>query len=173
VTASGDVATLPARVYVSVGSNIESARNLRRALREMERRFGTLARSSVYRTAAIGFDGEDFLNLVVGFDTALEPADVIAALDEIESGAGRERRAGRFASRTLDLDLLLYGNIVVDEPGLQVPRADILRYAFVLGPLAELAPDLVHPVERVAMRELWARFAEGEQPIRRLSPAPF
>lgn len=159
-------------VYVSAGSNIEPEKYLGQALRDMRQCFGPLSRSSVYRTTPVGFDGDDFLNLVVAFDTRLAAADVVAELDGIEIRAGRLRDPERRASRTLDLDLLLYGDSIVDGPGLRLPRSDILDYAFVLGPLAELAPDLVHPVERVTMQALWDSFDEDDQAIERLSPSP-
>lgn len=165
-------AAVPARVYVSVGSNVEPERHLRAALRELRRQFGSMAHSSVFRTAAVGFDGDQFLNMVVSFETRSTPTEVLAVLDTIENAAGRERHADRFAPRTLDLDILLYGDLVCDEPGLRLPRSDILRYAFVLGPLAELSPDLVHPVTGLTMRELWASFDAREQSIHRLAKSP-
>ena len=167
------VAQSESHVFVSAGSNIEPERHLHAALCEMEESFGSLARSSVYRTTAIGFAGDDFLNLVVSFKTTLPVGAVVSTLDDIEKSAGRRRDARRFAPRTLDLDLLMYADRVVDSPDLKLPRADIMKYAFVLGPLAELAPHLEHPVEGATMRDLWGRFDQADQPIRRLSPAPF
>ncbi len=158
-------------VYVSAGSNIDPELHLRAACQRLADSFGSLSLSSVYRTKAVGFDGDDFLNLVLSFSTDSDIHDVKATLDEIEVSAGRPRSAKSFAPRTLDLDLLLYGQEVLDEPAVRVPRADILRYAFVLAPIAELAPDLRHPVEGRTMRELWSAFAGGEQGIQRL-PEP-
>lgn len=172
MTGAKGAAPSEARVYVGAGSNIEPEHHLRAALRQMERRFGTVSKSSVYRTKAVGFDGDDFLNLVVSFRTPLPPADLVAELDRIEASVGRRRHGERFASRTLDLDLLMYADMVVDEPALRLPRDDIMRYGFVLGPLAELAPDLAHPTAGATMHELWERFDEGDQPIGRISPSP-
>ena len=166
------MASSEVRAYVGAGSNIEPERHLRAALHDLERRFGTLSRSSVYRTSAVGFHGDDFLNLVVSFRTSLSAAELVTELDRIEASAGRRRHAERFAPRTLDLDLLMYADTVVDVPGLKLPRDDIVEYAFVLGPLAELEPDLAHPVSGATMRELWERFEEGDQPIRRLADSP-
>ncbi len=156
-------------VYVSAGSNIDPEHHLRVACRQLEKQFGPLSLSSVYRTEAVGFEGDDFLNLVLSFSTDLDVYAVNACLEEIELHAGRVRPAGSCAPRTLDLDLLLYGHAVFDEESLQVPRADILQYAFVLAPLAELAPELRHPVDGHTMSELWSVFAGGGQGIRRLS----
>jgi len=155
-------------VYVSAGSNIEPQRNLRSALDDLERIFGDLVVSSVYRTRAVGFEGDDFLNLVLSFATDLPPQAVVAELDRVEASAGRHREGGRFAPRTLDLDLLLFGDAVIDGPDLTLPRADVTDYAFVLGPLAELAPDLVHPVLGKSMQALWSGFDKTTQPIKRL-----
>ncbi len=159
--------TLSADVYISAGSNIDPVENLRLACRELERAFGALALSSVYRTAAVGFEGPDFLNLVIAFSAGRDWEAVDAELGRIQQMAGRKPGAG-FASRTLDLDLLLYGDLVINGVKTTVPRPDITGYAFVLRPLAELAPELKHPVTGATMRELWEQFrreqsAFGEQ----------
>ncbi|MDP6674832.1 MAG: 2-amino-4-hydroxy-6-hydroxymethyldihydropteridine diphosphokinase [Gammaproteobacteria bacterium] len=156
-------------VYVSAGSNIDPEHHLRTACHRLVDRFGPLTLSSIYRTKAVGFAGDDFLNLVLSFSTDDDVHAVKEYLDVTEAGAGRESSAKSLQPRTLDLDLLLYGNAVLDEPALRVPRADILQYAFVLAPLAELAPDLRHPVDGRTMHELWAAFEGGEQGIRRLT----
>ena len=109
------------------------------------------------------------VNLVLSFSTDLDVHTVIACLDEAEVRAGRARSAESFVPRTLDLDLLLYGQQVLDESAVRVPRADILQYAFVLAPIAELAPDLRHPVDGRTMCELWSAFEGGDQGIRRLA----
>lgn len=141
--------TMP-EVFVGLGSNIEPGRNLRWALTALERHFGTLLCSGVYRSPAYGFAGPEFLNMVVGFDTALDVDAVEAVLSELENARGRDP-ADRSGSRTLDLDLLLAGGRV--DPLRRLPRADVLRYPFVLAPLAEIAPDLVHPVTGIAMAQ--------------------
>ncbi len=156
----------PVRAYVSVGSNIEPVRHLRLALAELRRCFGPLLMSGVYRNRAEGFEGEDFLNMVVGFDTTAEPGEVIDELEHIHRLAGRVRGAQPFASHTLDLDLILYGDRV--DAGLRLPRSDVTRYGFVLGPLAEIAPLLRHPVSGETMAELWARFDQAAHPLQRL-----
>jgi len=148
----------PVEIWVSAGSNIEPERWLRLACRELATRFGPLRLSSVYRNPAVGMAGDDFLNLVIGFRSALPPEAVAAALEQLHDLAGRDRSAGSWTPRTLDLDLLLYGDQVIDRPGIKVPRKDVVRYGFVLGPLAEVAPALRHPVSGLTMAELWARF---------------
>lgn len=147
-----------ARVYVSIGSNLEREKNVRSALAALERRFGALERSRVYETESVGFDGFAFYNLVVSFETALDPRAVVAALREIEDGHGRERAGKRFSDRTLDLDLLLYDDRILDADDLKLPRDEILKYAFVLGPLAEIAGEELHPVEGQTYQALWDAF---------------
>lgn len=142
------------RVYVSIGSNVEPDRNVAHALDALRETFGAIEASPVYRTAAVGFDGDDFLNLVVGFETGLAIEAVDARLDAIESKAGRERDAQRFAPRTLDLDLLLYGDAVIRSGAIRVPRRELLKYAFMLMPLADIAGEREHPESGRSFREL-------------------
>jgi 2-amino-4-hydroxy-6-hydroxymethyldihydropteridine diphosphokinase len=147
-----------ARIYLGLGSNADAERNLRLAVRELRRRFGDLELSPVYQSPPLGFEGDDFLNAVAGLDTDLPPRELLRQLEEIHVIAGRRRDAQKLVSRTLDIDLLLYDQLVVDEPGLRLPRSDVLEYSFVLRPLAELAPGTVHPVTRRSMAEHWRDF---------------
>jgi 2-amino-4-hydroxy-6-hydroxymethyldihydropteridine diphosphokinase len=143
------------RVFVSIGSNVERERNIRAAVAALRTRFGPLQLSRVYQTPAVGFAGEDFYNLVAAFDTAEPIERVREALIGIEAAQGRERNGPRYGPRTLDLDILLYGDLVRHGDGFDVPRGEITRHAFVLGPLAELAPDLRHPETGETMARLW------------------
>jgi 2-amino-4-hydroxy-6-hydroxymethyldihydropteridine diphosphokinase len=144
--------------YVAAGSNVEPMVNLKRALDVLARHFAPLRLSHAYRNRAVGFAGEDFVNLVVGFDTDLPVREVLARLHEAETACGRPRDAPKWAPRSMDLDLLLFGGVVCDEPGLTLPRPDLVRRPYMLGPLAELAPDLRHPTLGLTMGELWQRF---------------
>lgn len=155
------------RAYVAVGSNIDPAENIRVALRRLRERFGELTVSPVYRNRAEGFEGDDFLNLVVGFDTREEPTEIVAELERLHREAGRVRGAEAFSSRTLDLDLLLCGDEVVEA--LKIPRPDITRYAFVLRPLADIAPELRHPVTGKTMAQLWRDFDQPSHPLERVA----
>ena len=156
-------------VYLSAGSNVAPEKNLSLACRALAHRFGPLRLSGVYRNPPVGFAGDDFLNLVVHFRTAEPPSVIVAELERLHTLAGRVRGLERFAPRALDLDLLLYGAAVLVEPGVRVPREDILEYGFVLGPLAELAPDLRHPVTGDTMAHLWALFDKTSCPLQRVS----
>jgi 2-amino-4-hydroxy-6-hydroxymethyldihydropteridine diphosphokinase len=162
-------APAPVRVFLSAGSNIDPERHLRRAVAALRERFGPLSLSSVYRSSAAGFAGEDFLNLVIGFTTREPPQAILAELDRLHREAARVRGDNAFSSRTLDLDLILYGDQVIEE--MRVPRPDILEYSFVLGPLAEVAPELRHPVSGETIGDLWQRFDRSRHPIHRLPVA--
>jgi 2-amino-4-hydroxy-6-hydroxymethyldihydropteridine diphosphokinase len=145
-------------IYIGIGSNVNPGANIRSGLAMLENEFGVIKTSTIYRNPAVGFDGEDFYNLAVQARTALPPMAVNRCLGLIEALHGRDRSAPKFAARTLDLDLLLYGDLVAESDGLKLPRADITRYAFVLKPLAELAPGLVHPKEGRTLQQLWDGF---------------
>lgn len=157
-----------ARVYVSIGSNIEREANIRAAVQALRERFSTLTLSSVYENRPIGFEGENFYNLVAAFDTDESPEAVTAILHDIERRLGRERGTLRFSSRTIDLDLLLYGDLVRHDAELRVPRPEITEYACVLRPLAELAPGLIHPQTGLSFEEMWKRFNNRTQPLTRV-----
>jgi 2-amino-4-hydroxy-6-hydroxymethyldihydropteridine diphosphokinase len=142
-------------VYVAAGSNVAPIENLRRALDVLDRCFSPLTVSGAYANAAVGFEGEDFVNLVIGFTTELPLRQVIERLHEAETACGRERTAPKWAPRAMDLDILLFGDLVCAEPGVTLPRPDLLRRPYMLGPAAEIAPDLVHPTEHRTLAELW------------------
>lgn len=148
-----------ARAYLSLGSNLEPERHLAAALAALRARYGELLVSPTYRTPAVGFEGPDFLNLAVGLDTDEAPEALDAWLHALEDAQGRRRDVPRFSSRTLDVDLVLYEQRVLRGPGnLELPRPDLARHAFVLKPMVDLAPDLVHPVLGRTLAQLWAEF---------------
>ena len=153
------------RVYLAAGSNVEPERHLTMAVREIEKHFPGARFSPWYRNRAVGFEGDDFINLVAGFLTDLAVEDVVERLHFIEALCGRTREAPRWAPRTMDLDVLLYGDLVRQTPTLNLPRPDLLKRAYMLGPLADLAPELVHPTERLTIEELWRRFDRAAHPL--------
>lgn len=151
-------------VFVGIGSNVEPEQHVRAAVQRLRQRFGTLQISPVYRNPAVGFKGDDFLNLAVAFETAAGAAEVHAALDAIELQCGRVRGGPRFAPRALDLDLLLHGELVAESP-LRLPRPEILKYAYVLKPLADLAPERPHPGTGRSLGAHWREFSGRNQPL--------
>ena len=146
---------LPVDVYVAAGSNVEPEKNLRAALSALRSRYGNFRQSPAYRNRAVGFEGADFINLVVGFRTADTVESVLATLHEIEASCGRARLAPKWAPRSMDLDVLLYGDAVMQTSALTVPRPDLLKRAYMLKPLADIAPDLEHPTAHKTIGELW------------------
>ena len=157
-----------ARIYIGLGSNIEREHYLQRGLQALARHFPGLHHSTVYESAAVGFVGSNFYNLVAGADTELEVEQVQAQLREIEFAHGRTRDAKKFSPRTLDLDLLTYDQRVMSTP-VQLPRAEILTNAFVLRPFAELAPDYWHPVAGQTLARLWQQYDASLQPLTAVS----
>jgi 2-amino-4-hydroxy-6-hydroxymethyldihydropteridine diphosphokinase len=157
-------------VYVAAGSNVEPERRIAQAVAELKREFPGVRFSSWYRNRAEGFEGDDFINLVAGFTTAVPVHGVLERLHAIERRCGRGREAPRWAPRSMDLDVLLYGDLVCEEEGLKLPRPDLLKRAYMLGPLAELAPRLRHPTAALAIGELWSRFDRDAHPLERLQP---
>ena len=155
------------QVYLGIGSNIGREINIRGGLTALKSLYGQLQISSVYESKTLGFDGDDFYNLVVGLNTALAVDDLARQLREVEYQFGRSRNEIRYSSRTLDIDLLLFADLVCDKH--HVPRSDITEFGFVLKPLCELAPDLIHPVNGETMSELWKNFDASEQKITQIS----
>jgi 2-amino-4-hydroxy-6-hydroxymethyldihydropteridine diphosphokinase len=153
------------RVYIGIGSNVDRENSIRGAARELTARYGCLTLSPVYESRAVGFAGENFYNLVAGFDTGESIETVKETLARIESRLGRVRDGNRFNARTLDLDLLLYGDTVRHDDRVNLPHPDIRCYAFVLRPLADIAPDSRHPETKETYMEMWNRFKDSDRQI--------
>ena len=144
--------------YVSLGSNLgDREAHLAAAIEALRARPGirVTSLSKIYETAPLGPPPQGpYLNAVVRLRTQLSPHQLLACLLEIEVAQGRQRSAGRWTARTLDLDLLFYGSLVLDEPGLCVPHPQLHERAFVLVPLCDVAPRLVHPLLGKTVEEL-------------------
>jgi 2-amino-4-hydroxy-6-hydroxymethyldihydropteridine diphosphokinase len=157
--------------YISIGSNIDKDQHIPASLKALEQAFGKLTLSSVYETEPVGFTGDIFYNLVVGFESDWEVKAVAKQLRQIEQENGRTRDCQKFSARTLDLDLILYGDLIVNDGRLQIPRDEIEHYAFVLEPLAEIAPTLKHPISHWNYAELWEQFDKTNLKQKRITPS--
>ncbi|MDB6060200.1 MAG: 2-amino-4-hydroxy-6-hydroxymethyldihydropteridine pyrophosphokinae [Verrucomicrobiaceae bacterium] len=151
------------RVYIGIGSNIERELHIVAALDRLDAVFSDLLISPVYESEAIGFAGAPFLNLVVGFDTLLSVAELLSLLRRVESDNGNEGNQPKFSARSLDLDLLLYGNYCGVIHDIVLPRADITDYAYALWPLTDIAGEELHPRLRKTYRELREQFGDAQK----------
>lgn len=157
------------RVYISIGSNVDRERYVTAALDALSQWFGKLDISPVYESESVGFNGSPFFNLVVGVDTGLSVGDLSRRFKQLEADNGRRRDVPKFSARTLDLDILTYGDRVGVVDGVELPRGEILKNAFVLQPLADIAPDAEHPVTGQSYRKLWQDYRSDQK----LWPVPF
>lgn len=159
-----------AECYISVGSNIERDSYIPAGLNSLRQQFGQLRLSTVYETQAVGFNGAAFYNLVLSFNTALDANSIAQLLRAIEYQHGRSSDSKKFSARTLDLDLLLLGDLMIHSDSLILPRPDITRYAFILEPLADIAPTLIHPLLQRSYAELWQQFDKSQLKQQRVIP---
>lgn len=142
-----------ASVYLSLGSNIERETNLCACMKTLRTDFPDIVFSPVYETPAVGFDGEPFFNLVAKLETEVSIEELQRYLRRLEARHGRQRTGEKYNSRTLDVDLLLYGDTNL-QPAQNLPHNDILKYPFVLFPLLDIAPTLEHPALRCPLHTL-------------------
>lgn len=156
-------------VYVAAGSNIRPRTHLRRAISLLRGHWPGLEVSQAYANPAVGFEGDEFINLVLRLPADEPLQAVLATLHAVEVACGREREAPRWAPRSIDLDVLLHGDLVGEFPGAVLPRPDLARRAYMLRPLSELAPDLTHPSLGRTMAELWDAFEGRSHAMRPVS----
>lgn len=152
-------------VFLGLGSNIERKKNIHFALEKLRERYGEIIFSPTYESEAVGFEGENFYNLVVRINTAETVAQLSASLRQIEDAAGRDRTQPKFSPRTLDIDILLVDDLVGEFDGIKLPRDEILKNAFVLQPLFDVAPDLIHPESGKSIAALWQAFDKARQKL--------
>ncbi|TGD72492.1 2-amino-4-hydroxy-6-hydroxymethyldihydropteridine diphosphokinase [Mangrovimicrobium sediminis] len=149
-----------AQVFLGLGSNVERERYIAAGLDALAELFGELAISPVYDCPAVGFDGQPFYNLVVGVETTLSVGELARRLRAIEMAHGRAADAPRFAPRQLDIDILTYDDLTGVIDGVELPRGELLNRAFVLRPMADLVPDLCHPLDGRSYASLWRAFGD-------------
>jgi 2-amino-4-hydroxy-6-hydroxymethyldihydropteridine diphosphokinase len=145
------------KVFLGIGTNLgDRERNLREAIQKIGELIGIVSEtSSIYETAPWGFDAEnDFLNMVICVETTQAPGELLKKINLIESTMGRERTQDRYSSRVIDIDILLYDDLVIYEKGLKIPHRLMHERRFVMVPLCEIAPDLIHPVLKKTMNVL-------------------
>lgn len=140
-------------VFVSIGTNINAEANMLLVKESLNSLFDVIY-SSIYKTPAEGFEGEDFLNSVCKFDTDKNPQELRTLLKNIEKDMGRTSTQKGMSNRVIDLDLILYGDLQINRNGLELPSSDIEKYKFVLEPLAEIAPDYIHPILKKSYKDL-------------------
>jgi len=143
------------KIYLGIGSNIEPEKHIAEGIVSLEKLFSKLIISPTYLAPPFGFTGDDFHNLVISAETDLSAADIVKALRKIEFEHGRPEYAVKFSSRSLDIDLLLYGDYVGKVDGYKIPRSDIDKFDFVLRPLQDIAANAVHPVSGESFADLW------------------
>lgn len=158
-----------ANIYISLGSNVEREYHVQQGLNALAIAFNLpfeqLELSSLFESKAVGFSGNDFLNMVIGIKTSQSVEQVAVKLRDIEFSYGRTHDAKKFSPRTLDLDLLLYDNLIIDSPA-QLPRSEIDKNAFVLWPLSEVAPQLIHPIIEQNYYTLWQNYDKNHQQLK-------
>ncbi len=157
-----------AQIYISLGSNIEREHHVNQGLLSLAKAFNLafeqLTLSSLFECEAIGFKGPAFYNMVIGLQCSENVEQVATILRDIEFSHGRDHNAKKFSPRTLDLDLLLYDDLVIAEPA-QLPRDEITKNAFVLWPLSQIAPELKHPILKQSYQELWQTYNKASQQL--------
>ncbi|WP_153915298.1 2-amino-4-hydroxy-6-hydroxymethyldihydropteridine diphosphokinase [Shewanella sp. TC10] len=153
-----------ARIYISLGTNIEPVEHMQSGLVDLHQHFGKLTLSRMFESEAVGFQGTNFLNMVAAADTDMSIENVVATFKRIEKQNGRIRGEKKFSPRSLDIDLLLYDDEVCHQP-IELPRGEILYNAFVLWPLAEIAPKLAHPITLQSYQHLWEKYDKSSQNI--------
>jgi 2-amino-4-hydroxy-6-hydroxymethyldihydropteridine diphosphokinase len=143
------------KAYLGLGSNVNAEFHITAAVRALREAFSECHLSPIYRSRAVGFEGNDFINLAAVVETDLDALELRDWLRRMEDRFGRDRAQPRYSDRTLDIDILLMDDQVIKTELLVLPRAEILKFAHVLKPLADLAPDLVHPTEHRALKDIW------------------
>ncbi|MEE9444286.1 MAG: 2-amino-4-hydroxy-6-hydroxymethyldihydropteridine diphosphokinase [Cocleimonas sp.] len=144
------------RVYLDIGSNIDRKKNIQACVNQLLLDFPEVTFSNAYESEAFGFEGDPFINISAGFETDISYDNLNIYLKNLEDKQARKRDSQKFISRTLDVDILLFGDLNL-QPDKDIPRAEIVKFPFVLFPLAEIAGDFIHPIEKITIKNLVKR----------------
>ena len=142
------------RIFVGIGSNIDREKNIKSCVSILKDVYGDMRISPVYETESMGFDGPNFYNLVSCFETDQSVYELKNTLNDIENDHGRHFKETKFSSRTLDIDILYYDDLVLSDDKIQIPRKEICEYDFVLKPLVDLVPDFIHPTHNISHKDM-------------------
>jgi 2-amino-4-hydroxy-6-hydroxymethyldihydropteridine diphosphokinase len=156
--------------YLGLGSNVDAKHHIRVAVHALIRKFGDAEISPIYQNKAVGFEGDDFINLVARIQTDLKPLELRHYLRTLEESHGRDRSSPKWSDRTLDIDILLFDDLVIDSGDLKLPRGEITHFAHVLKPLADIAPVLIHPLQNMSYREIWDKGDWDGAGLKQISP---
>jgi len=154
-----------ASVYLSIGSNIQRKLHISSGIKALKKRYETVTCSPIYESVAVGFEGDNFYNLVTHFSTSDSIETLSEFLSKVEDENGRDRDGPKFGPRTLDLDLLLYDDQIIKSEKLCLPRPEIYTNAFVLRPLADIAGKVIDPVKKQSYQQLWSLFDQDKQKL--------
>lgn len=158
------------RVCAGLGSNVEKEKNIPAGLKALTNHFSPLLISTIYESKPLGFQGDNFYNLAVSFDTTLPALEILKIFKSIEFSLGRQavhqNTRLRTIANTLDIDLLLFGDLIQHDKTIDVPRGDIQQYSFVLCTLAEIASDFKHPEIGLNLKEIWQSFDKNQHPLK-------
>jgi len=142
-------------IYLSLGSNIHADRHITSALHELRKTYGELSVSPIYESESVGFEGDNFLNLIVGITFLGKVGELAKALKDLENKIGRVRGGPKFGPRVIDIDIILFGDCSGIFDGIELPRGELTENAYVLLPLMELAPHTIDPNSGKTMQQLW------------------
>ena len=142
------------QIFIGVGSNVDREKNIASCINMLKESYESFSMSPIYETESMGFSGPNFYNLVCKFETDEKLLDLKLNLNNIEMVHGRTHGETKFSSRTLDIDILYYDSLVIETDNITVPRDEIIRYDFVLRPLVDIAPDFIHPKEKLTNEEI-------------------
>ena len=145
-------------VYIGIGSNVDREENIRSCIKCLHEKYSVISLSPLYETSSMGFDGPNFYNLVCCFETSQDVVVLKTELSVIEKNHGRSMNETKFSSRTLDIDILYYDDLIYEDDNLKLPRKEIIQYDFVLQPLVDIAPEFIHPLINKTNKEIMDEF---------------